>query len=482
MSRNVVRFALVIASTALALLAGLLVWRTQPHEDETPRITQLPGTSPQVPDPARTFRIYIIGGSTPAGCPFEERSDFGRIVAWLFDGKLRGRTIEVHNYAGSGEDSSYEVKDAEAILALEHDPENAVLFMNSGNNEYVPYDTVHDLAKRERELFDTPLVPPGKPDEILATFEERMSGIVERMQAARIPVILSTTTVNLADWEPERSVLADASHADAMRAHLERGAAHVAAGELDAARTELAAAHALEPHFAWASFQLGQVLRRLKRFDEARVALQAAVDDNAAPNAASSKMNAFMRELARKKGLPLVDAETLVRDAAPDGIPGFESFWDNCHPTLATFLLVSQGFADELARLSGESVRRTQPKVEELARALSIDDDFMARVLHQRGQYFYTASALIWNPTQRLAKSGEYLALAARARPNDATIVCSQAVLDLFRDDPASSLAHWRRAQTLDAAEVKKRLKHKFVRGLLARNGIDDGPAWVAAQ
>lgn len=490
MSRTIVRLGLALASSCAALVGGWLAWNAWKPVDVTdePRVSVAPGageapstaTTPQGPAP--TFRIYLVGGSTAAGCPFEDRLDFGRIVAWLFDGRLGERTIEVRNYAGSGEDSLHELEDARRILEVEKDPANAVLLLYTGINEFVRHDEVNDLSVRDRRLFDVPLVPPEKAREILDGFEAREREIVSSMRAAGIDVIVSTAAVNLVDWEPERSVLADPSHAERMKALLDEGAAAQARGDAHAALDAFEAAHGFEPSFAWASYQLGRSLRDIGRVDDARIALQAAVDDNAAPNAAVSRQNEFLRGLARREKLPFVDGEALVAAAAPKGLPGFESFWDNCHPTLATYLLLAQGFARELSRMKNVPLARPNATAEELARALAIDEAYLAKLCHVRGQYFYTASALIWNPTQRLAKSREYLERAAAAYPNDAQIACTLGVLHLFRDDPPTSLVEWRRAQALDREVVKQRLKHKFVRGLLKRNGIDDGPAWVSGE
>lgn len=497
MSRTALRLGLAFASTGVALLIAWFAWRAWKPTSlvDVPRDAHAPGFILNTDGPpgsqtyradgdasAKTFRIYLVGGSTAAGCPFEDRLDFGRIVAWLFDGQMGERAIEVRNYAGSGEDSIYELEDAKRILEVEDDPANAVLLLYTGINEFVRHDSAQDLSLRQRKLFDEPLVPADKARQILDDFEKREREIVSSMRAKGIQVIVSTAAVNLVDWEPERSVLADPAHAEPMKALLDKGDDAQARGDLETALVAHREAHELEPHFAWASFQLGRTLRGLGHFDEARGALQAAVDDNAAPNAAVSRQNRFLRELARESGSPLVDGEALVRDAAPNGLPGYESFWDNCHPTLATYLHIAQGFARELSKLRNVPLARENATEKELAKALEIDESYLARLCHVRGQYFYTASALIWNPTQRLAQSREYLARAASAFPNDAQIACSLGVLHLFRDDPKSSLVEWRRAQALDAEVVKQRLKHKFVRGLLKRNGIEDGSAWVSSD
>src|SRR5687767_15061400 len=98
MNRALLRVLLVTASTGLALLAAYAYWSRESAPDVKEWGADGEG-------PAGTFRIYVVGGSTAAGCPYETRFDFGRLVAWLYGGELSGREIVVRSYAGSGEDS-----------------------------------------------------------------------------------------------------------------------------------------------------------------------------------------------------------------------------------------------------------------------------------------------------------------------------------------------------------------------------------------
>jgi tetratricopeptide (TPR) repeat protein len=476
MNRTLLRVLLLTASTGLALLAAYAYW----SRESAPDVKEFGG--PRDGASAGTFRIYVVGGSAAAGCPYETRFDFGRLVAWLYGGALGGREIVVRSYAGSGEDSLYALEDTRALVAAEDDPSNAALLVYSGNNEFVRVEPAQDLSRRERQLFDRPFVGPEEAAAILRTCEERLTEVVRTARAAGMRVLVSTIAVNLGDWEPDRSVLADPENEERVRAAIEAGEVHAAAGRREEALAAFRAGQELEPHFAWLSWRAGELLRDLGRFAEARVELQRALDDNGGPNAATSAENAMLRAIAAREAVTLVDAEAVLQRSAANGIPGFDLFWDNCHPNTEGYLRIAEAFAEGLAAATGERPTRTNPTpvtIEELERSFGIDDGMLARIWIGRAQYAYAASCLVWNPTRRLALSRGLLDRAAVVLPDDVDLLASRAILALFEDRPEESRADWRRAWSLDAEAARKRMKNRHVRGLLRRFGVEDGPRWV---
>lgn len=87
----------VVVSTALSLALALWLYA---------RIA--PGTAHvEIEAPKReAFRIYVLGGSTAAGVPYDSAFDIGRLTAYLFGGELLGRKIEVTTLASVGEDTA----------------------------------------------------------------------------------------------------------------------------------------------------------------------------------------------------------------------------------------------------------------------------------------------------------------------------------------------------------------------------------------
>ncbi len=59
--------------------------------------------------------------------------------------------------------------------------------------------------------------------------------------------------------------------------------------------------------------------------------LHLALDEDSLRMRAPSRLNDLLRHLAAEKGLPLYDAQRVLERQALGGLPGWESFIDNCH-------------------------------------------------------------------------------------------------------------------------------------------------------
>jgi Flp pilus assembly protein TadD len=76
-----------------------------------------------------------------------------------------------------------------------------------------------------------------------------------------------------------------------------------------------------------------------------------------------------------------------------------------------------------------------------------------------------------------LKRAHEYLDEARKRAPNDAVLMCSEAVLLLIEGDLAHSRAEWKRAFALDPEAARLRARHPSVQWLLRQHGIEDAEA-----
>jgi len=332
-------------------------------------------------DPASSFTIYLLGGSTALGEPYAPRADLGRIAAHLLGGHIRGRPISVVNLGGNGKFSAAVPADAERIVRSHVAPGSAVAFLYLGNNEFIRFDRRHDLGKSERSLFDEPMFTPQERTQVLAEYRQRIERIVTTLQGAGVPAIASTAAVNMKDWDPGRSVLADPVHGDSVRALLGAGDRSRAAGDARGALESYRAALALEPGFALASKRAGDCARALGHVDAARKHYQDAVDHDGNSLRETSEENAILEEVCARHAVPVVDAVSILEAASPDHLLGYELFWDNCHPTLQGYALLAAGFVARMEPLFGVHRERDPMDLEELERALGIDAAFRAAAI-----------------------------------------------------------------------------------------------------
>jgi len=460
------RRAVLLAVAVLG--AALLAWRLGRDGGGAP------ARPPNATAGADSFTIWVVGGSTALGEPYAPRADLGRIAAHLLGGDVNGRPIRVVNLGGAGKAAVAVVDDARRVARAVRAPESAVAFLYVGNNEFLGFDRRHDLRRRERALFDVPSVSQSEREDVFERYRESLQRIAAALQDAGIAVVAAATAVNLADWEPNRSVLADTAHAATVRALLAEGERLAAAGDAGGALADFRRVLAIEPGFALASKRAGDCWRALGERDSARACYQRAVDCDGNPYRELSAQNAILRQVCAARAIPVVDAPALLAAASPDGLTGDGVFWDNCHPTLSGYLAIARGFAATVQARFGVRRPLRDATVADLEAAFQIDAAFRRQVLHGRGQYCYAAATLVYAPGPRLRRARRYLEAAVGMGPEDAGITCSLAVLTALDGDARASLELWRRAWRLDPVETRARAENRYVQQIMAQRGVGD--------
>jgi tetratricopeptide (TPR) repeat protein len=456
------------------LSLALAVW-LYPRLSGHPRI--------EVATPERdAFNLYVLGGSTADGVPYDVAFDLGKLTAYLFGGEIGGRKIVVTTLARSGKETSEALEDAREISRFKHAPDTAAAILYSGDNEFLKYSARPNLMHSDRRLFDVPVVPSEKREQIMRDYDAHVREIGRLLHGAGVELIVCTGGINIGDREPNRSVLDDPKNEPRVSELLDRADARLAEGDRDgdrdaarnAALVELRSALALEPHFAWTHKRAGDVLRSLGRIDEARVEYQAAMDWDGAPLSFTTPINQTVRDVARELDLPLADLEPAFRAAAKDGLPGYDLFWDNCHPTLEGFLIMAKGIAGAIEKRYHVACPRKDPAPEAVAAAFKLDRAFTANFLIGRGSNMYGLALLTWNPKERLARSHLYLDRSAELVPDDPALMCTQAVLCLVEGDLETSRKWWKSAFALQPDMARKRVAFADVTTLLKKAGVDD--------
>lgn len=432
-------------------------------------------TEPAIVDP-ESFTIYLLGGSTALGYPYYPKGNIGKITRLLVGGTTDGRRVRIVNLAGPGKTARVVLRDARDLAARSPPRGRCLAFLHTGNNEFTRFDRRHDLRTAERSLFDAAVVSDEERARVEAAYGAALEAIVSTLHDAGIPVVAANAAVNLKDWDPNRSVLADPSHADTMRHLLASGEAALAAGAPERALERFELALKVEPRFALASKRAGDCCRALGRFEEARLHYQNAVDHDGNPLRESSRLNDILRGICHRRRVPLVDAVRILGQPSPDSLLGFELLWDNCHPTLEGYVLLAHRLAGVIDSLFDVTPR--EASLSEVRASLGVDRDVEQAALNMEGQYCYVASTLTYEPKHRLERARFYLEQADALGP-EAEVVCSLAVLSAMEGHVQIALEQWRRALALDEKVARGRMENRYVVQLMERLGINDLPEAV---
>jgi len=334
-----------------------------------------------------TYRIFCLGGSTTYGRPYNDTTSFSGWLRGLLpraDGQKRWEVIN----AGGISYASYRVAHLMEEL-VNYQPDLFVIY--TGHNEFLEERTYHKLRQMPAVLRSTvgllartrtwagmksALKGLGVyPEEvktdrdqlgvevnaildrsaglnrysrddrlrenILSHYRISLERMVELAHSVGAKVIFVTPASNLKDCSPFKSQHTDGLDAAARnRSEDLLAKAREAIGQKDWSRALgiLDQAVALDPRFAELSYRRGRVLLALGRFDEAESALQKARDEDVCPLRALTPMRRIVTEVAREKGVALVDFIDLLqrRMQATQGypIPGEEYFLDHVHPTI----------------------------------------------------------------------------------------------------------------------------------------------------
>lgn len=323
---------------------------------------------------ARTYRVFVLGGSAAMGDP-EASFSVARALDVLLRNAHPDINLEIVN-AGITAINSTVVRGIAADCA-ELEPDLFVVYV--GNNEVIgPFGpgtvltpflgspaavraavalrrtrTGQLLAALGHRSGRTGGKPAGwggmgmflqhgiaEADPRLATtralFRENLAAIAASGRSAGATVLLCTVPTNVRDFAPFLSLhRPDLSTADLARWQevFAKGAAAAEARDLDTALPLLEEAVRLDDRHAETRHLLGSVQMETGDVVAGAESLRRALDLDALRFRADSKLNAIIRSFAGRDpdGLQVVDLAAEIAKGLPGGLPGDESFYEHVH-------------------------------------------------------------------------------------------------------------------------------------------------------
>ena len=323
--------------------------------------------------PAGTIRIFVFGESAALGDP---RPHYGaaRYLEALLRERFPGQEFEVVNTAMTAINSHVILPLARECAARQGD----VWVIYMGNNEMVGpfgaatvfgrkapplwlvrttvalqrarfcqllldlgrgFDRQPHTAWHGLEMFMQNQVSPEDPRRqvIYESFAGNLDQILRAGLDSKAKILLSTVAVNLKDCPPFASASTNRLDEEKLRRYDElcaRAAADEAGGNWVGARHDYDQAAALNPSSAQLQFRLGRCCVRSGDANAGREHLQSAVNRDALPFRADSRINDSIREAGRRfagPNLVLCDAAGALGHGSPPGMPGEELFYEHVH-------------------------------------------------------------------------------------------------------------------------------------------------------
>lgn len=302
-----------------------------------------------------SFRVFVLGESSAAGYPYMPLGSFSRYVRKRLELSYPAKKIEVINISLSAT-NTYTIKDfipgvieqkPDLVLIYAGHNEyygalgvgsmetagnsraavNLVLFLNkfkttqlvknfiqwvvavlaSDNNALRTGTLMSRMAKEKYIELDSENYYAG-----LNQFEENFSDILEILQDANVPVIVSTMVSNLKDQYPFISINSKKyPRADSI-------------------------------------FVKAQKEYKSGNYNEAYKLFNYAKELDGLRFRAPEKINGMIKQLAQKYNAALIDVDSLFNSESPHGISGTNLMTDHLHPTLHGFQLIGKLYYEKM--------------------------------------------------------------------------------------------------------------------------------------
>ena len=455
-------------------------------------------------------RVFSIGASTTFALKYAPRASYTRFLSARLSERLGEGAVEVVNLGISGYDSVDLPRLTRELLEYEPD----LLIVYAGHNELkypnlarVLDPTATAVAETMRrsallwrlleeppepavppELTSEPLLDPDRFARSLEFYSEALLTIVESARAQGVEVLLCVPASNVRDKLPRQSALPVDGEA-ALRRRLEqlKELLHperelpTEVAVLDAGLVEAEALCQEAPEASLAHYLRGRLLFALRRTEEARSAFERSRELDRLPERAWPALTRELREVAARTGAVLVDVEARIHSEAEGGTPGFDLFFDYCHPNLRGHWCIADELLAVIQReeLLGDAKLLGAPEsettFEQWCERFGVDESM--GTIQQARQFLGFAALREGDERERLlAVVEEFLNAVLRDPASESPIRAEawtlQAIVAVMRGRHDRSVDSLRRAGELDES-VRRGVLLRMVRNAFFRDRFE---------
>jgi tetratricopeptide (TPR) repeat protein len=313
---------------------------------------------------------------------------------------------------------------------------------------------------------------------VYQSFERNLIDIIRVGHDSGAGVVVSTVAVNLKDCAPFASLhRAGLPEPDQRKwdALARQGIEAQAAGRLTEAVTQFEAAAQVDDASAELQFRLGRCLLALGETSRAQKALGKARDLDTLRFRSDSNLNGLIRKTAagrEAERILLADAERSFAAASPDGLPGWDLFYEHVHLTFEGNCLLARTLAEQIekllphnaaatpawptvadcARRLGRTDHDVQPALADILSRLS-DPPFATQINHDEQIQYLTREARQAAATATVAVALQAAQMALHTAPDDTQLYEQVAALEQAAGhQPEAEAAAFRAVDLLPAS------------------------------
>lgn len=338
--------------------------------------------------PKNGYRIFVLGGSSAAGYPFNHNAAFSRMLRTRLEDSFPDRHIEVFNLAMPAI-NSYSILDFADEL-VEYQPDAFLIY--AGHNEFygalgvastealgqfrnfvnfylkLQHLKVFYLLKNVIGWVRSQIGPTNREVAEHATLMERVVGRKQIAYKSReyfkareifqanlrdvfgiakkndIRVLISELISNIHHQPPFESVFGDETDRKAWDDFYQTANELYENKSYSEALSAYRKAEEIDDGVAELSFRMAQCLEALGRLDEAKALYYRAKDLDALRFRATEDFNAAIHEAASEFKAPVVPMEAIFESVSPHGLIGRNLMLEHLHPNLRGYFLMSKAF------------------------------------------------------------------------------------------------------------------------------------------
>ncbi len=335
-----------------------------------------------------TFRIFVVGESTPAGFPYQYNATPARILQKQLEILHPEKHIEVINAGLTGTNSFTVLEFVDELTAFQPD----AFIVYSGQNEFYGafgtastnsigggrwmirlYQSLRRVktfvllentltsvsrlfASANPAVYNGTLMQQLAKDkaipfnsasyrQALESFGKNITETIGIASSKNVPIIISTLVTNEGSLPPFVSLHGSEvseQRQQELTSLQKDGDDLLQRKELSAAVIKFRRITEIDPLWAMGQFRLGQCYHELGQNDSAFVAFGRARDYDGLRFRASAEANSILRTTAAAGNAVIADVESDFRAASPDRIIGASLLWEHVHPTFSGYVLLAK--------------------------------------------------------------------------------------------------------------------------------------------